>query len=303
VLDPESRTVLLAQAATLQDPLHRAVAFHSLWEEVLEDSLMAEPFARATLSALRNEQNELVAQQLIGLLRGAYWRFVPNAVRAQMAPEVETVLWTLLDSAPSAGRKGAYFSALTSMTLSDSGVAHLERIWRKDETPTGLPLEEQQYTALAEALALRNVANAEQILAAQESRISNPDRKARFRFMRPALSASSSTRDSLFATFARLENRRRESWVLDAMSAMHHPLRAQESVGSVRASLNLVEEIQATGDIFFPLRWLSATLDGHRSEQAVEIVRAFLRENPNLSPRLRGKVLQAADDLFRVTAQ
>ena len=32
-------------------------------------------------------------------------------------------------------------------------------------------------------------------------------------------------RDSLFRTFAKVENRRRESWVLDAMSAMNHPLR------------------------------------------------------------------------------
>ncbi len=303
VLDHQSRMVLLSQAAELQDPLHRAVAFQSLWEEVLEDSLAAEPFARATLAALREEDNELVAQQLLGLLRGAYWRFIPDAVRVQMAPEVEAVLWTLLDSASTAGRKGAYFSALTSLSLSDSGVVRLERIWRKEQTPVGLPLEEQQYIALAEALALRNVANAEQILTEQESRITNPDRLARFKFMRPALSASSSTRDSLFATFANVENRRRESWVLDAMSAMHHPLRSQESVGSVRASLDLVQEIQATGDIFFPLRWLSATLDGHRSAEAAEIVRAFLRENPGLPPRLRGKVLQAADDLFRVTAQ
>lgn len=302
VLDGQSRTALLDQAALLDDPLHRAVAFQALWEEVLEDSLSAEPFARATLNALRDEQDELVVQQLLGLLRGAYWRFVPDAVRAQMASEVEAILWTLLDQANSAGRKGAYFGALTSMTLSDSGVARLERIWRTKQAPAGLPLAEQQYIALAEALALRNVSNANEILATQESRISDPDRLARFKFMRPALSASSSTRDSLFATFANVENRRRESWVLDAMSAMHHPLRSQESVGTVRASLNLVEEIQATGDIFFPLRWLSATLDGHRSAEAAEIVRAFLRENPDLPPRLRGKVLQAADDLFRVAA-
>jgi len=65
----------------------------------------------------------------------------------------------------------------------------------------------------------------------------------------------------------------------------------------------LVEEIQRTGDIFFPLRWLNATLDGHRSADAAQIVREFLAERPDLPPRLRGKVLQAADDLFRVTGK
>ncbi len=49
----------------------------------------------------------------------------------------------------------------------------------------------------------------------------------------------------------------------------------------------------------FPKRWLDATLGGHRSPAAAEIVRRFLAENPDLSPRLRGKVLQSADGLFR----
>ena len=49
----------------------------------------------------------------------------------------------------------------------------------------------------------------------------------------------------------------------------------------------------------FPKRWLDATLGGHRSPAAAETVRRFLAETPALSPRLRGKVLQSADGLFR----
>jgi aminopeptidase N len=109
------------------------------------------------------------------------------------------------------------------------------------------------------------VPNAEAILDEQASRITNPDRIARFRFMRAALSDRVATRDSLFRTFADVENRRRESWVLDAMGAMHHPLRAEAALPNVRAALDLVPDIQRTGDIFFPLRWLNVTLDGHRS--------------------------------------
>jgi len=163
----------------------------------------------------------------------------------------------------------------------------------------GPSLTEVQYTSLAEALAIRGVAGAESILDEQESRITNPDRLARLRFMRPALSADPARRDSLFRAFASVENRRRESWVLDAMSAINHPLRADAALPNLRASLELVEEIQQTGDIFFPLRWLNATLDGHHSAAAADQVDQFLREHPDYPPRLRGKMLQAADDLFR----
>jgi aminopeptidase N len=300
VLDAVSREALRTQVHQLADPVHRAVAWQALYEEVLDDSLAAALFLDAAVAAIAREGDELLAQQVLGLTRTVYWRFLDDTTRRARAPEVEAVLWRALDAAPTPGRKGAYFSALTALTLTPEGTARLERIWRRTETPPGLPLAEQQYIALAEALAIRGVPEAEVILDAQALRITNPDRLARFRFMRAALSDRVAARDSLFRSFAQVENRRRESWVLDAMGAMHHPLRAEAALPTVRAALDLVPDIQQTGDIFFPLRWLNVTLDGHRSPEAAAVVRAFLEETPALSPRLRGKVLQAADDLFRV---
>jgi hypothetical protein len=40
-------------------------------------------------------------------------------------------------------------------------------------------------------------------------------------------------------------------------------------------------------------------LGGHASAEAADAVRSFLDETPGLAPRLRGIVLQAADELFR----
>ncbi len=303
VLDAASRDHLLENVNALDNPIHRAAAWQSLWEEVLDDSMAALDFVRATTRAVEQEQDELVAQQVLGLLRGAYWRFLSDSLRTAVAPSVERALWNALDRAPTPGRKGAYFSTIVSVSLSADGVNRLERIWRRDETPRGLPLVEQQYISLAEALALRGVPNADSILDAQSTRITNPDRRARFAFVRPAFSRNFRVRDSLFQTFTNVENRRRESWVLDAMSAMHHPLRAKEAIAQVAPSLELTEEIQRTGDIFFPLRWLNATLDGHRSKEAADLVRAYLAKHPDLPPRLRGKVLQAADDLYRASTR
>ena len=179
------------------------------------------------------------------------------------------------------------------------GIARLTRVWAKQEMIPGLTLSEQQYTGLAEGLAVREVANADSILDVEATRITNPDRRERFAFIRPALSRDTLQRDSVVASFADVANRRRESWVLDALGAAAHPLRAQHAVKYVTPGLELVEEIQRTGDIFFPLSWLNTLLDGQQSAAAADALIAFLPAHPDLPTRLRGKVQQAADDLFR----
>lgn len=299
LLDRASREELLTRVHTLRVATHRAVTWQTLHEEMLDGLLSPARLLDATLEGVRLEREELIVSQVLGLMRSVYWRFLTDAERRAMAPRVEEVLWDGLDRAPTPGRKGAFFSAVVSVTLTEAGIARLERIWRKSETPRGLPLSEQQYTGLAEALAVRGVPNAEAILDAESARITNPDRKARFAFVRPALSADHAVRVELFERLKSVEHRRQESWALDAVGLMNHPLRAAEAVPQLRASLDLVQEIQQTGDIFFPLRWMNAVLDGHQSVEAADIVTAFLAEHPQYPPRLRGKMLQAADGLFR----
>ena len=71
----------------------------------------------------------------------------------------------------------------------------------------------------------------------------------------------------------------------------------------VRPALDLLREIQQTGDIFFPTRWMDSTLSGHRSPEAAKTVREFLESNPQYPQRLTWTILTSADELFRVAAQ
>jgi aminopeptidase N len=212
------------------------------------------------------------------------------------------MLWREVEAKPEASRKAALFNGFVAVASTEDGVTRLEALWRGDTSIDGLTMSESRMTALAEALAIRGVDRAEEIVAAQLARIENADRRARFAFVMPALSRDSSVRDSVFASFADPANREHEPWVLDAMGFLNHPLRARSAEHRLRAGLELVEEIQRTGDIFFPLRWLNALLDGHASAEAAETVRRFLEEHPRYPPRLRGKVLQAADGLFQAAA-
>jgi aminopeptidase N len=82
---------------------------------------------------------------------------------------------------------------------------------------------------------------------------------------------------------------------------LNHPLRQDETRQFLRPSLDLLPEIQRTGDIFFPARWAGAVLASQRSPEAATIVRDYLTKNPKLAERLRWDVLASADDLFRAT--
>lgn len=298
-LDSGGREALLRSADRLRTPLLRAVAWQTLQEELIAGGINGEPLLDAMLRAVEQEREEVLLSQALGLLRFTYWRFLDDSTRRARAPEVERALWAALARANTPGRKGTVFASITGMTLSEDGLTRLETIWRERKPPTGLPLSEQQYTGLAEALALRGVPNAAAILDEEASRITNADRQRRFAFVRPSLDADVAVRTRFFESLKQVENRRQESWVLDAVGYLNHPLRAEQALPLLRPSLDLVQEIQQTGDIFFPLRWMDAVLDGHRSDEAKATVRRFLEEHPDYPPRLRGKMLQAADLLLR----
>jgi aminopeptidase N len=163
-----------------------------------------------------------------------------------------------------------------------------------------LTFAETDEIAMALELAVREVPRSEEILRVQHDRTQNPDRKARMAFVMPALSTDPATRERAFARFREVENRRREPWVEESLAYLNHPLREEHARKFVTPGLELLREIQRTGDIFFPTRWTNALLGGHRSREVASTVESFLARALQYPQRLRWTILAAADDLFRV---
>jgi aminopeptidase N len=302
VLDDRSLAWLTAHLPDVRDPLTRGSAWVTLWDELLEHRIPPASLLDLALRSLPGEDDELNVQRILAYMERTFWRFTDASARSDSAPRIERVLRDGMDRAAIPSLKGAWFRSLARVATTPATVAWLERVWRMKIRVPGLVLSEPDYTSLAQELAVRDLPQASAILDAQLARISNPDRKARFAFVRPALSGDPGTRDTFFASLADPANRRHEAWVLEALEFLHHPLRAARSELYVRPSLDLLAEIQRTGDIFFPKRWIDATLGGHRSARAAATVRDFLDESRDLPLRLRRIVLQAADELFRASA-
>jgi aminopeptidase N len=301
-LDPASLAWLSANVFRIADPLTRGSAWLALWDSMLDGELAPARLTDLALESLPLETDELNVEEILRELRIVYWRFLTSPARDAIAPRVERVLRVELNKARTQGTKGAYFAALRSMALTPRTVDWLTAVWKERTRIRGLTLAETDYIALAQELAIRSGSSSKsrEIVTTQIDRTKDPDRRAQLTFVMPALSSDPAERDRFFAALSDVANRRHEPWVLNALRALHHPLRGESSEQYVAPSLTMLREIQRTGDIFFPKRWMDATLGGYSSPQKAATVRSFLTNLPADYPdRLRRIVLSAADDLFR----
>ena len=302
LLDEGSAAYLLANMPRIGDALTRGSAWVTLWDNVLEGRVSAGAFIDAAIRALPDESDEQNTQRVLAYVSRAFWRYLPQEERVARAPSLEAALRAGIARANTTSLKSAWFSTFRDDVLTRDGQSWLERVWRREEKIPGLPFVETDEIVMAMELAVREVPGWQQILQTQLERTENPDRKARFAFVMPALSADAQERGAAFERFRILENRRREPWVSESLAYLNHPLREQDSDRFVRPGLELLAEIQRTGDIFFPANWTGSILWGHRSPRAAAIVRDFLAEELQFPERLRWTVLSAADDLFRAAA-
>lgn len=298
-LDGASRAYLLAHLPELTEPVTRGAAIVTLWEELLDGRVRPSDFVDLGLRALPPENTEQNIQLLVGRINGAFWDFMDDPARLALAPRLEETYRDGWSRAASPSLKSVYFRAFRSVARSAEGVALLERLWRHEENIAGLTLSEDDEAGLAQDLALRSVPNAAAILEEQRGRYRNPDRKAQFEFVMPALSDDPAARDGFFESLKDVKNRRREPWATQGLGFLNHPLRAPASEKYILPALDLLTEIQRTGDIFFPKNWMDAALGGHETRAAANSVRRFLADRPDYPIRLRRIVLQSADTLFR----
>ncbi|MBO3698274.1 M1 family aminopeptidase [Roseivirga sp. E12] len=248
------------------------------------------------------EKNQLLLNLMLGQLNNVYWNLMTPEQRESAAPDLERTLFHVMnDKTDDPSVKKIFFNAFRNVTITNVNLERLRSIWAGETHSKvgGLNLSENDLTSLAGQLAIKMPQLSEDILTKQLENIKNPDRRKRFEFLLPSLSSDVEARDQFFASLKDEKNRETESWVLGGLGNLHHPLRRKESEKYITESLELLQEIQVTGDIFFPKRWLDRTLGRHNTETAAQMVRDFLDKNPEYNAQLKMKILQAGDMTFR----
>lgn len=289
---------LLGQWPKADDVEVRAGIWLTLWETFLREDMAPVDFLRELQVAVDRETDPLLLEYLVDKLDRTFWQFLLPAERSLSAADIDHRLLERLLHEKDNSCKRTLFNVFRSVATSPEGVAALKKLWA-DEITLGFELSERDHIQLAYALALRDVPGNEAMLEAQLARINNPDRRKEIQFVMPALSSDVRVRDSLFSRLKQKQNRAREPWVLEAVRYLNHPLRAERSRVHVRESLELLEELQCTGDIFFPKGWLDATLGTYQSAEVADDIRQYLKDHQDIRQDLRNKLLQSADMVFR----
>lgn len=295
VLDSTESDYLMHHLSILPDDIARLSALITLNENLLHGAIAPDQFLNALIQYLPQEPNSQLFEQALTYLQGCFGRYYNETP----SPELEATLWQIANTGDPARRILA-LRAWCGIARSPEALATLYTLWDNEEKAHQMQLGENDLTSLSYTLALRFPDQANEIITRQAARITNPDRQQQYAYITPAVSPSESVRDSVFQSLLDPANRRIEPWAGTALSLLNHPIHGDKSVKYIRPALEELQEVQRTGDIFFPRKWTAALLSSHHSAAAAQAVADFLNAHPDYPPLLASKILQQADPLFRL---
>jgi aminopeptidase N len=247
---------------------------------------------------MRNEPDPEILNRICRQYRNIYWQFISPEEREKIQGILETTLWDAMQQSSGSGKKNL-LETYISIAISPEAIDKIYQIWKSEKAPGDALLSEEDYTSMASELAVRNHPQTANILAGQLKRIKNRDRKLRFEYLFQVLSNDIAQHAVFFESLSSKKNREKEVWVTTALVYLHHPLRAKESEKYLPKTLQLLEEVRSTGDIFFPSGWMRASFNYYQTKSAWDIVQTFLKANPGYDESLKRVILQETDDLFR----
>jgi aminopeptidase N len=283
----------------LKDDVSRGYQFINLYENMLLGKITPLATYEVYLEAIKKEENELITNYISNNLQTIFWSFLTEEQKNKVQKNTEHEIYTLLEKDLPANLKKTLFTLYQSLAISKEGTEKLYQIWKKHTIIKNLFLNENNFTFLAMKLAIFQHPKAFEIKEEQQLRISNSDRLKRFKWLLASLSNNDIERGNFMKSLLQKENREKESWVLTALNNLHHPLRQKSSTKQLKSILEALEEVQITGDIFFPKRWLASSIGNYSSKEAFDILQEFLEENSNYNPILLKKLLQTTDPLTR----
>ena len=279
---------------TTSNDLSKGSLLISMFENLQNGTIEVNEYQRMMFSYLKREKSDLLYSMALGYIASAC-RFMKGDKTS-----IENELWNMVVHASKPQFRLQAFRQYVSCADSQEATQRLYKIWKGVESLNGCNLSESDYIRLSYSLAIHCPDKAVEIVKEQLERISNPDRQAEYRFISPSVSPDKTVRDSVFLALLNADNRRIEPWVSTAMSLLNHHMREKESIEYIRPALDILEEVQRTGDIFFPTAWLRSVLSGHSSIEAKEEIDRFWREHKNFPTMLATKVRQQSDHLYRL---
>jgi aminopeptidase N len=281
----------------VEDPFLRAMLWGALWDQVRAARMAPERFARLVLRELPTERDEQILPGLLGRLNRAVGAYSADGVRDLLRPEVERVLWAGAgDAANGYGIRKAFLDAFVASAATPDGVGKLAALLGADSA-AGEPLRDPTRWDIVTRLRVLDAADAERLAAEQATHDTTPDGRRRA-FTAGAARRSAAVKGEYFARYF-ADSTLNEDWATGSLGAFNAVEHRELTLPYLRPALDSLPFIQANRRIFFLGSWLGAFLGGQTEPAALEVVRRWHADHPDLPRDLRQKVLQNADELER----
>lgn len=266
--------------------LSRYAAVLNLYENFHRGHITAGDLTKVLIEFLTHEKNELIASTTCSYISD----LLPNLDEKER-DETERSLSDLMENHSLQSVRQTLLRQLSLHAVSPTVVDKMDEIWKKQSATF---LNHRDYMRMAYHLAIMQPDRWQQILDEQRGRLNNEDQRREFDFISRACNPDTLVQQQLFNELLRAENRRVEPWARDMLALLNDPTREPFSNRYLVPGLDALEEVQRTGDIFFPGYWLTGLLSGHHSNEARDIVRAWIETHCSLSPALMNKLKENA---------
>lgn len=298
LMDDSSLEYAIKNLHLLPDELARASMLVQLHENFLYAKIHPQKYLDMLQNFILHERNEQVLGLACDQLLQVFWQFTTVQLRLQESETLEGVLLVKMESATSAGAKKMLFDIWSDVVTSPLGIEKLHQILNEGKF-LGISLSELDLSEAAFKLVLKDASLDDTYLLAFADTLKDTELRNKMLFVSPVFAQNQATLDSFVAGLDKIENRRKENWVLTAIAYLHHPYRQEQSMKYLPGALALTESIKETGDIFFPIGWLNNSLGGYGSAESLKIIEYFFKNHPNYPDDLRLKLLQSADIVKR----
>jgi aminopeptidase N len=289
--DEKSLQYLTDNWAEIEDDVTRMATVLNLYDNYLNHRITdRERLTASLISGLAKEQNTLISGTLISSLD-----FICTHLQGEERRKTELAMHRLANGMTDESAKLKMQRSVVRLMTEPSIVEDYYNQWSKGSNRLW---NENDYTTASYELAIRKPELSDSILRVQRSRITNKDRIAQFDFISRACTPDSVRLDALFTSLREPSNRLVEPYAESLLYYLNHFTRDEYSARYIVPGLEMLQEVQKTGDIFFPGQWTKMLLGQHRSKEARDAVNSFLQTHPDYPILLKNKILQAADPLM-----
>ncbi|MEG1089457.1 MAG: M1 family aminopeptidase [Bacteroidales bacterium] len=324
ILENLYNSTILPQKGVVKKSL--LITLHENW---LNNNLSGEKFIKHLCNYLKIEQDPQIYPSILGYILEISEKSLSNinAHGSELQRYTEEQLWAYVTNTKNKKYATQAFRSLVGIAENPTILDYIYNIWESENFSNAsktkiakhyipnLKLSDGDYKKMSYQLAIKmpllasnnttalknskynGVNIRDYITATQKARLKNADEIREFEYISRGTLADTTELDNIFNSLLMAENRAIEPWTQSLLGLLNHSLRQKHAVKYIKPALAAMEDIQATGDIFFPKGWIGSTLSGHHSKEAGVIVNKYLAENPNMLQLLKNKVLQSAYNL------